>query len=289
MPVTVYRYDAFTVYPDRGNPAGIVLDAQGLSDAQMQSIAAQVGYNETAFLLPAQQADWHFRFFSPAQEVDLCGHATIAGFCALYDNQRLTKSDLLLQTRVGNLPISVEILQDRAHIWMTQSAPRFVPFEGDHAALAASIGLQPDDLVGDLPIVYGSTGVWTLIVPVKGLDAMRRMSPHNASFPAVLEQMPRASIHPICFEVVDAAADMHARHFSSPYSGTVEDAVTGTASGVMGAYYNRYVARKELLLVEQGLEIERDGRVLVEVNADTVRIRGTAVQSQSSILALSSS
>lgn len=81
--------------------------------------------------------------------------------------------------------------------------------------------------------------------------------------------MPKASIHPFCLETYDNAVDMHARHFSSPYSGTVEDPVTGTASGVMGAYWAAYIDesfRSPLhLTIEQGQEINKDGRVHVQV------------------------
>ncbi len=111
---------------------------------------------------------------------------------------------------------------------MTQAPSQFIPFAGDRAAIAQAIGLDVSDLDTSLPIVYGSTGIWTLILPVRGLDAMRRMQPQNALFPALLTEQPRASIHPICFETVDPTANMHARHFSSPYAGTVEDPVTGT-------------------------------------------------------------
>ncbi|WP_156158317.1 PhzF family phenazine biosynthesis protein, partial [Gordoniibacillus kamchatkensis] len=172
-----------------------------------------------------------------------------------------------------------------ALITMRQSPAQFVAFEGRADSLASSIGLSPDDLDPDLPIVYGSTGIWTLLVPVKRLEAFTRMAPDNNRFPEILQQMPRASVHPFCLETYDAAAHMHARHFSSPFSGTTEDPVTGTASGVMGAYYARYIrqsaARPLQLVVEQGHEIGREGRVHVSVtpSGDTyeVEISGSGV------------
>lgn len=94
--------------------------------------------------------------------------------------------------------------------------------------------------------------------------------------------MPGASVHPFCFETYDPNAHMHARHFSSPFSGTIEDPVTGTASGVMGAYYARYIDNRTPsfdLLIDQGHEIGRDGKVRVSVtdNGNVVEITGTAV------------
>ncbi|AXI08220.1 hypothetical protein CUC15_04240 [Oceanobacillus zhaokaii] len=94
----------------------------------------------------------------------------------------------------------------------------------------------------------------------------------------------KASIHPFCLETYDSDANMHARHFSSPFSGTIEDAVTGTASGVMGAYFAKFIKRNEEslnLIVEQGQEIDKDGRVLVNVSMTQkklkIEITGNAV------------
>src|SRR5690554_2361738 len=144
---------------------------------------------------------------------------------------------------------------------MKQTSPQFKEFAGPKGDLANSIGLKESDLHADLPIVYGSTGVWTLLIPIKRLDAFEKMEPNNQQFPDILEEMPQSSVHPFCLESYDGHADMHARHFSSPYSGTIEDAVTGTASGIMGAFYAKYINNnfKESLnlIVEQGQEIEK--------------------------------
>ncbi|MNO82825.1 putative isomerase YddE [compost metagenome] len=142
-----------------------------------------------------------------------------------------------------------------------------------------------NELEENMPIVYGCTGAWTLLVPIKSIDSFNKMKPINSLFPEILSQLPKASVHPFCLQTLDPHALMHARHFSSPFSGTVEDPVTGTASGVMGAYYLRYIDPHLDSIqfdVEQGLEIGRDGKVNVEVyrnESDTmdVFISGTAV------------
>ena len=271
-----------------GNPAGVVLAAERLDTAMMQHLAQAVRFNETVFILPSDCADLRLRYFTPGQEVDLCGHATTAAFIALHMHGFLPDTGfpraLTLKTRAGLLPITVELgPQDEPWVVMTQNPARFAVFQGDRAALAKALGVDQQDFHQDLPILYGSTGVWTLVVPVRDLAAIRRMQPRNAEFPDILREMPTASIHPFCLEVVDPTADMHARHFSSPYSGTVEDPVTGTASGVLGAYYREFVQaagdQAPPLLVEQGLEVGRDGRVrvwAVKENASyAVRIAGT--------------
>lgn len=110
-----------------------------------------------------------------------------------------------------------------------QAKPTFRDFEGSKEDLLHSIGLEIEDLDKELPILYGNTGIWTLLVPIKKVEAFRRMKPHNQQFPQILKEEPKCSVHPICMETTYEEATMHARHFSSPYSGTVEDAVTGTA------------------------------------------------------------
>lgn len=130
-----------------------------------------------------------------------------------------------------------------------------------------AMGLSADDWDKDYPIVYGSTGTWTVLIPVKELAPFAKMKPRNHLFPDILTANPKASIHPFCMSAHDKTAHMHARHFSSPYSGTVEDPITGTASGVMGAYYLTFIKPEfndVQLVIEQGQEVNRDGRVLVK-------------------------
>lgn len=285
--VKVYHYDAFSKEPNKGNPAGVVLNGDDFTDEEMQEIALKVGFNETAFVVKSEVADIRIRFFTPGHEMNLCGHGTIATIYALQSNGYLMqKETLTIETRVGILPITINTkLSNEIQITMKQALPQFIEFEGSKKDLANSIGLQEDEITDDLPIVYGSTGTWTLLVPIKNLATFNKMQPKNETFPTILKEMPKSSIHPFCLETYDQAAHMHARHFSSPYSGTVEDAVTGTASGVMGAYYAKYINpnfEKHIhLVVEQGYEIGKDGRVKVQVtkNEDDfdIEITGTAV------------
>jgi PhzF family phenazine biosynthesis protein len=196
------------------------------------------------------------------------------------------KTDFTLETKAGVLPIKINSTTDNdTYITMKQASPQFKEFKGSMEELANSMGLTKEDINGDLPILYGSTGIWTLLIPINSLAAFKKMKPNNKLFPSILKEMPKASIHPFCLETYDPNADMHARHFSSPYSGTIEDAVTGTASGVMGAYYSKYINtnfEKSLnLIVEQGQEIKKDGRVRVLVSKTEdnyeIEITGNAV------------
>lgn len=287
MKLKVYHYDAFSNKPNRGNPAGVVLNGDELTDVEMQEIAFKVGFNETAFPVKSNVADFRIRFFSPGHETNLCGHATMATVYALKSKGLLgDKTKLTIETNAGILPIKINTSVDgEIFITMKQASPQFKEFTGSKEDLAKSIGLNGSDLNADLPILYGSTGIWTLLIPIKNLDVFKKMKPNNKKFPEILKEMPKTSVHPFCLETYDSNADMHARHFSSPYSGTIEDAVTGTASGVMGAFYAEYINnnfKEQLnLIVEQGHEIEKDGRVMVQVSKNEckydIEITGNAV------------
>jgi len=285
MKVTVHQYDAFSSTPGQGNPAGIVFDAERFSNTEMLQIAAAVGFNETTFVLPSEDGAVRLRYFTPGHEMDLCGHATVATFTALAERGEINTGNHQLDVRAGILPIVLERDDDdKTAVTMQQNPAEFIPFNGDTTAVAHAIGLENADLDPELPILYGSTGIWTLIVPVCGLDAMRRMQAHNQDFPGVLSQNDHASIHPICLETSQPEVDLHGRHFSSPFSGTIEDPVTGTASGVMGAYYARFIqpGQQEYdLTIEQGQEAGYNGRLQVCVRLVAgqyqVSITGTAV------------
>ncbi|HDX9627309.1 TPA: PhzF family phenazine biosynthesis isomerase [Bacillus cereus] len=287
--INVFHYDAFTNKPSMGNPAGIVLNADGLTEEEMQRIAEKVGFNETSLVLSSEIADIRMRFFTPGFEMDLCGHGTVATIFALRERGLLEeKNNLTIETKAGILPIKIDVKENgETSIKMRQAAPQFKKFTGSTEDLAHSIGLEVNDLDVSLPIVYGSTGNWTLIVPIKNLNACERMKPNNSAFPSVLKEIPNASIHPVCLETYDEKVHMHGRHFSSAYAGTIEDPVTGTASGVMGAYYATYLEKvfdqKIELIVEQGQEMNKDGRVTVYVTKNVeneklqIDIAGTAV------------
>jgi trans-2,3-dihydro-3-hydroxyanthranilate isomerase len=270
MQTRVYHYEAFASQAGNGNPAGVVFDGTKLSDAEMQAIATEVGFNETAFVLPSTVADLRLRYFTPGHEINLCGHATVASLFALFRTRRREVGELKVETAAGILAMAIQFAAGEPLIEMTQAPAEFMPFRGDRQSLASALKISSTDLHLDLPIVFGSTGTWTLLVPVKNLEVIRAMRPRSDEFPNVLSQMPRSSVHPFCLETDASDADLSARHFSSPFSGTVEDPITGTASGVMGAYMAIHAKawmadRRYAIVVEQGKDVGRDGRINVWV------------------------
>ncbi|EOH98504.1 PhzF family phenazine biosynthesis protein [Enterococcus haemoperoxidus ATCC BAA-382] len=279
MNCTVLRVDAFTTTVGKGNPAGVVLDGDRYTTEEMQNIAREVGFNETVFVCSSEISAFKLRYFTPGHETPLCGHATIGAIFALFNGQG--DQQLQIETSAGILPIIYKA--DSKKITMRQAKAQFIDFKGDSVALCQSLGIKSEDLHPNLPIQYGNTGSWTLIVPVIDTTVLDEMEPNQESFPEMLKEMPNSSIHPfaICNKQVGLCT---ARHFSSPFSGTTEDSVTGTASGVMGAYLlnHTYVDQESIeIRVSQGKHVKSEGIVLVHVIKDAkgahqVSISGTA-------------
>lgn len=276
MKVECRIYNAFSNEEGKGNPAGVIFDADKLTESQMQLIAKELGYNESVFVCNSSVADVRLRYFTPGGEVPMCGHATIAAVFSLS-----TKDAISDKVKVGTLSGVLDITvtnDDEVRIGMTQNVYEEIPFDGDVGELAQSMGLTPDNLEKSLPIVYGYTGLWTVLVPIKKLSSFEKMKPNNKLFSSVLTHNPRASLHPFCLETYDDKCQMHGRHFSPAFAGTIEDPVTGTASGVMGAYYKKHIQPDvKSISVEQGNEIGRTGHVDVAISDDfLVTIFGTA-------------
>lgn len=154
----VLHYDAFSSEVNKGNPAGVVLDADDLDEKEMQSIAKAVGFNETVFILKSEQADYRLRYFTPGHEINLCGHATVAALFCLKTLGIIVedRDQVMIETKVGILPIRFERKNGEWLITMKQDQPQFVPFKGSIAQLAGSMGITEEEIDSTMPVVYGT-------------------------------------------------------------------------------------------------------------------------------------
>ncbi len=277
--------DAFTDEPLSGNVAGVVPDAEGLSDDRMGRIAAELGASETAFLTELDgdaAADRRIRYFTPTTEVDLCGHATIASYAVLFADDTVGAGEDVLRTNVGDLPVEVT---DEGRVWMTQDAPSVRPVEVDYDRIGEALGVDPAalrDVGADLPAAVASTGLPFLVVPVNFLERLGGADPDMGAIEALSEAHDVAGVYAFTFDAVDAESTLHGRMFA-PAAGVPEDPVTGTASGACGAYLREVGAfdgefPAELRL-EQGHFLDRPGLVYVRLDGDVVRVGGDAVVS----------
>lgn len=290
--VRIYQMDAFTHIPFGGNPAGVVPDADGLTAEQMQKIAREMNCSETAFVVSTDTkgADVRVRFFTPTEEIDLCGHATISTFVVLGMEDRFEREfpfTVVQETNVGLLPVTISRDENgRIHALMTQAPPRFQECDLTASEAAKLLGLEASDIDPNLPIGLAYTGLWDLMVPIKTVEAFGRMKPDFVAMEACNRALKVVSTHCYSLQTTEQGSHLHTRDFA-PAVGIAEDPATGTANGALGAFllYHGIVTperEKVRLCVEQGFEIERPSYVYVEVDGEpnrprTVRVGGTAV------------
>ncbi|HEY3174584.1 MAG TPA: PhzF family phenazine biosynthesis protein [Candidatus Polarisedimenticolia bacterium] len=278
--ISILQVDAFTTRPFAGNPAGVVLEPGDLGEDEMLLIAREMNLSETAFLLPPSgpEADLRVRWMTPAAEVDLCGHATVATFHAALEEGRLAPGAYRMECRAGVLPI--DLRRDETG-WPVVRLGLPVPAleETNLAAcrIAEPLGIETDDLSGRLPLMR--TGEW-LLAPLSGLDAMRRVRPDLKALLDLHEELGLGSTIVLTTETLEPGSAVHVRMFA-PGFGIDEDPVTGSAEGPVAAYLVRHgllePSASTRYIAEQGDIIGRPGRIEVEVTREAGRIRSITI------------
>ncbi|TCI23340.1 PhzF family phenazine biosynthesis protein [Exiguobacterium sp. SL-9] len=264
MSIDVYVVHAFSKDGVGGNAAGVVLDADVLTESEMKRIAKDVGFSETAFVSHSNCADVRIRFFTPEEEVDLCGHATIAAFHVLKERDLLGSGRFTQETKAGVLEVEI---RDDLTIMMQQRLPEFFPVT-DQQEIADSLKVPLESLDDRLPIQIGFTGLRDVLIPIKSLTELLSI---RADFQKVREVSQRYDVvgyHLFTLETLgDATA--HTRNFA-PLYGIDEESATGTSNGALACYLfqQNIVPRNTLRFVmEQGYVMELQSEVVVELTA----------------------
>ena len=270
MTIPFYIVNAFTDKRFKGNPAGIVLQANELSKEIMQKIAAELKCSETAFVMNSKRADYMVRFFTPVKEVDLCGHATIATFHVMNKEGILRKEKIEMETKAGILGIEIK----GEEILMEQAKPIFKEIKITRKKIAEALGINEYE-IADLPIEAVSTGLFSLNIPIKSLQTIQNMKPDFEKIKEICVAEEIGSFFVFTFETINKDCFIHARCFA-PLYGVNEDPVTGTANAALAAYLAKHgLLKNNMYKAEQGYEIGREGIVTVEIN-DKIKIGGKA-------------
>jgi PhzF family phenazine biosynthesis protein len=273
MPVVdVLRYVAFSDQPDGGNPAGVVLDASGLTDERMLEIAAEVGYSETAFVDGEA-----IRYFSPLAEVPFCGHATIATGVALAE--RDGPGDLVFQTMNGPVPVSTRRDdQGRLTATLTSVTPRLEDVDdADVDEVLAALRWRRDDLDPELPPRNAYVGGDYLVLPVRTRERLADLHYDFDRLGAIMAARNWTTVQLVWRE---DALRFHSRN-PFPPGGVVEDPATGAAAAALGVYLREQgiVEPPATVTIVQGEDMGRPGRLLVDLHSDRpeIDVTGTAV------------
>ena len=274
----ILRYSAFTAEGGGGNPAGVVLDARGMDDAAMQAVAAGLGYSETAFLLPRDDAALDVRYFSPVAEVSFCGHATIAASIA--HGERHGPGERLLHTPAGLVRVMVEKEADGFSATFASVEPRVTPLEpGDLDRILAALRWRREDLDPALPPAVAYAGASHPVIAVATRERLARL---DYDFDALRELMSARGWTTIDLVWREDATHFHARN-PFPPGGVVEDPATGAAAAAFGAYLadRSALSASRAFDIRQGEDMGRPSRIAVSVPRDLregVRVGGTAVR-----------
>ncbi|MFB9568102.1 PhzF family phenazine biosynthesis protein [Saccharopolyspora hordei] len=274
----VQRLVAFSSDPRGGNPAGVVLDATGLTDADMLRIAAEVGYSETAFVVPRGEREHDVRYFSPKAEVAFCGHATIATAVALAERDGTGRFDL--HTPAGPVPVDTQVDGSGRHTATLTSVPTSVrevaPAALDEAL--AALGWTTDDLDPALPPRVAFAGNDHLVLAVSTRDRLAALSYDFDRLAALMSTQDWTTLQLVWRET---PALFHARD-PFPPGGVVEDPATGAAAAAFGGYLKHLglVTPPTTFRIHQGDDMGRPSVLDVEVapDHDRVRVTGTATR-----------
>lgn len=287
----LYQVDAFTQQKFRGNPAGVVSNAEGLSSAQMQAIAREMNCSETAFIWPSEGPDHeiHIRYFTPTTEVPVCGHATIAAHYVRAKELGLpTQTCVPTLTGAGILPIEVVWENDDYKVVMTQGKVEFgkVLQEDEQETLLHALTLRREMLLAHCPIQIVSTGHSKVLLGITSRSVLNQLTPNMEALRKLSSQIGCNGYFVFTLDS-DVPGILTWGRMFAPAIGILEDPVTGNAHGPLGAYlvhYKLFLLQRGLFsfVGRQGEAIQRTGQVEVivyghEEKPELVQVGGQAV------------
>jgi PhzF family phenazine biosynthesis protein len=285
----LFHVDAFTRQRYTGNPAIVVLDADELSDEQMQTIATEVN-GETAFVLEPESSDhdMQVRFFTPRHEVPFVGHATIAAQYVRAKKDGKPVGKLRQRTAVGIVEIEVTEVDGDLRVAITQNPPSLGPIIPEHQRrqVLNALGISSPSLHVDCPLQVLTKGGSRLLVGLKSADMLGSIKPDFEELARLTSHVGAEGYFVFALVEKDGMLGTESRMFV-PALGIKEDAVSGNAHGMLGVYLidHGLMTPKDNRVVfqgRQGMWMRRPGVVEVEIEssgkvAQSVRIVGDAV------------
>jgi len=274
-----YVMDAFSANVFGGNQAGVVLPDRELTAGEMQQIAAEFKHSETAFIRQETDGSVTLRYFTPAGEVDLCGHATIASFALLRQTDRIDDGTFTAHTRAAQLQIRVS----GDTVWMDMAPPQLLRVleERNWAELYEAYGLKEADRPEELVPKIVSTGLADIMMPVRDHDTLMRAVQNERAVTELSRRYDVTGVHMFCVgDTCTAYCSNYAPLYDIP-----EECATGTSNGALTYYLwlEQLVNEGEENVFVQGEHMKRPSeirsRLLVEEGAPKVLIGGRAVMS----------
>ncbi|MDO6687044.1 MULTISPECIES: PhzF family phenazine biosynthesis protein [unclassified Agarivorans] len=267
MSIEVNLVNSFTVNGKGGNPAGVVLNSEQLSNAQKLNIAQAVGYSETAFVSSDDEAGYEVSFFTTTGEVDFCGHATLAAFFTMHQNGILAAGCYVQRTKAGLLSVTIE---PDGKVVMEQQLPKKID-SFTYQEISNVIGIERDILASTkLPIEVISTGLADVIIPVpKGcLDSIE---PDDALIADFCEQNKLVGFHVFELCKLESKLTASCRNFA-PLFGIPEESATGSASGALACYISEHLTLGSDYVFEQGRAMGSASIITASIQSEHSRV-----------------
>ena len=297
--IQFYKADVFADEAFGGNPVAVIPDAQGLADREFQQIAREMNLSETVFVVPPTDpaAIVKLRIFTPTQEIPFAGHPVIGTFFVLSLLNRFPLQEpvtrFIFECNIGLFPVELGVFRGAVkQVIMSQPEPQFlgtVDNLQDLYEISRALGLNKSNIVDThLPIEIVSTGLPVVIVPVRTLTAVKSIQVDLTGMMAVCDRLGVNGMMVFTPMTVEDWAHVHTRMFAAPI-GIIEDPATGSASGALGAYLVKNgvvdVGPTTEIMMEQGYEIDRPSRILVQVFSDDDKIQEIKVGGQAVMVA----
>ena len=269
----LFKVRAFTKDNQGGNKAGVYLFADDLTEKQMQSIAKDLGYSETAFVMKSKVADYKVRFFTPTKEVNLCGHATISAFHVLRTLDIIGDSIYTQETKAGILKINVIL----GKVYMQQLTPSYFE-EVDKAVIAKSF----DDILFHeaLNPYVVSTGLKEIFIPVKHREVLDQLVTNYKQMIKISNTYDVIGMHVFS---IDDEIDAYGRNFA-PIVGIHEESATGTSNGALACYLHKFYKKKHYYTLRQGYSMGEPSEIKVYIDFKSSRITDVWVGGISGII-----
>jgi PhzF family phenazine biosynthesis protein len=285
--IQVHQVDAFTVERFTGNPAGVVLDADGLNDSQMLAIARELNNADTAFILSpdGEGHELRARFFTPRTEVGFVGHATVAAHYVLSRKQG-ARRQLRQKSKAGIVDVEIRGSGDERKIAVRQSTPPLGRELNDRERLAVldALALATDDLDTRCPLRIAGSGSTRLLIGVRGTEPLKRLKPDTTRLTTLSAQIGAAGYFVFALTPDNEDHLTESRMFC-PALGIAEDPVSGNAHGLLGVYLAhhgllQHDLRRASFRGVQGQSLHRPGRVEVELDFTDGAVAGVWIVGQ---------
>lgn len=262
--------DVFTERPFAGNQLAVVLNAEGISGETMQSVAREMNFSETTFVLPPGERNQaaRVRIFTPAAELPFAGHPTVGTAWVLW-KEGLVKDgghSFNLEENIG--PVAVRLQRDggRELIWMTHPPVRFEETIPDRALVVSALGLTETDLTPSVPLQVATTGNPFLFVALRDRRAVDAANSDASRLDRIFAGREARAVFMFA---VDGPGKLHSRMFAPHLLGISEDAATGSAAGPLGAFAVKHGlvprAGNVSLVSEQGTKMGRQSFLHIEL------------------------